>query len=72
MSVIQPENDANDKPPVDIVMKTKTTDIKLLDEHREPENNTLSKKRKSRSKTSSKKKAKGVAYTEVAAVPLAS
>lgn len=72
MSVIQPENDANDKSPFDIDMKTKTTDIKLLNEHSEPEDKALSKKRKSRSKTSSKKKAKGVAYTEVAAVPLVS
>lgn len=80
MSVIQPENDANDKPPVDIDMKTGTADITLSNEHtdeqnqthNEPEDKALSKKRKSRSKSSSKKKAKGVAYTEVAAVPLVS
>lgn len=84
MSVIQPETDAkvsDDEPRVDINMKTETKDITFLNEHtdeheethNEPEDKALSKKRKShKSKSSSKKRAKGVAYTEVAAVPLTS
>lgn len=85
MSVIQPDTDAkvsNDKPPVDISMKT-AADIMLSSEHTDEQNSTpneledkaSSKKRKSntKSKSRSKKKAKGgVAYTEVAAIPLTS
>ena len=83
MSVIQPETDtkiSNDEPPVDTDMKTRTADVVLPNEHTDEQNEThdeqedkaLSKKRKSKkSKSSAKKKAKGVAYTEVAAVPLA-
>ncbi|XP_023512801.1 transducin beta-like protein 3 [Cucurbita pepo subsp. pepo] len=83
MSVIQPETDtkiSNDEPLVDTDMKTRAADVVLPNEHTDEQNEThdeqedkaLSKKRKSKkSKSSAKKKAKGVGYTEVAAVPLA-